>query len=65
MATRPLAFGLRLRDRDRGKTLSVRGAKGRYVVCDEQDGVVHRESAHSSLGDAIRDAASAWRRRLH
>jgi hypothetical protein len=65
MATRPLAFGIKLRDRSRGKTVRVHGSRGRYTVEDEHASGIRRQRAHPSLGDAIRDAASAWRRRLH
>lgn len=62
---RPLAFGVRLRHKDR--TLKLRADARdprRYVVEDARaGGAVRRE--HGSLGGALRDLASAWRQRLH
>ena len=66
MATRPLLFGLRLRDK--GRTVRVRRKSGRaggYVVEDARDGSQTRSREHASLGAAIADAASTWRHRLH
>jgi hypothetical protein len=63
MAQRPLAFGVRLRDRDR--TLRVRaGRAGRYVLEDAR-GAGRARREHASLGDALRDLARSWRQRLH
>jgi len=66
MALRPLAFGVRLRDKDR--TLRVRNAEGdptRYVIEDDRAGEATRTREHSSLAHAIEDAAATWRKRLH
>lgn len=63
---RPLAFGVRLRDK--GRTVRVRNQSGdssRYVVEDSRAGGKTRKREHSSLTDALRDAASTWRKRLH
>ena len=63
MASRPLAFGIRLRDR--GRTRKVHQVERRYVVEVSQEGSRTRRREHGSLGSAIRDAASSWRQRLH
>ena len=63
MATKPLAFGIRLRDK--GRTVKVRQVKRKYVVEDIRDGCRPRSREHGSLGGAIRDAASTWRHRLN
>jgi hypothetical protein len=66
MATRPLAFGLRFRDK--GRTVRVHArekAPRRYVVEDRRDGQVARRREHASLSDALRDFAGTWRGRLH
>jgi len=63
MASRPLAFGIRLRDK--GRTVKVRQVERRYVVEVTQDGSDTRRREHGSLGGAIRDAASSWRQRLN
>jgi len=66
VASRPLTFGVRYRDR--GRTVRVhadeRDSK-RYVLEVSQHGgkAVRRE--HASLADALRGFASAWRERLH
>ena len=65
MAIRPLAFGIRLRDRDKGRTVKVRQVKRKYVVEDAREGNRTRKREHASLGGAIRDAASTWRHRLN
>ncbi len=65
MAIRPLAFGVRFRDK--GRTLSVRtDARGsrRYVVEDSRAGRARRR-AHATLSLALQDFAEAWRHRLH
>lgn len=65
MARRPLAFGVRFRDRDR--TLRLRAetaASGRYVV-EEARGERRSRRDHASLGEAVRDFARSWRQRLH
>ena len=63
MATRPLAFGIRLRDQ--GRTLKVRQVERKYVVEDAREGSRTRRREHASLSSAIRDAASTWRHRLN
>ena len=65
MAVRPLAFGARLRHRDR--TVLVRrsrGARG-YVVEDSDPHRATRRRDHVSLEGALRDLARTWRARLH
>jgi hypothetical protein len=63
MASKPFAFGIRLRDKER--TLKVwQKRNNKYVVEDRRSsGSSKRE--HGSLGGAIRDAASTWRHRLN
>ncbi len=66
MATRPFAFGLRLRDRDR--TLRVRSAEPgsrRAVVEESRRGRTTRRREHGTLAQALADAAALWRDRLH
>ena len=63
MATRPFAFGIRLRDK--GRTVRVRQDRHTYVVEDSRAGGRTRRREHGSLGSAIRDAASTWRHRLN
>jgi hypothetical protein len=66
MSIRPLAFGVRLRDKDR--TLRVRANEkqpGRYLVEDSRDGGRSRKREHTSLTGALRDAAASWRNRLN
>ena len=66
MAIRPLAFGVRLRDKSR--TLSVRQhdrSPETYVVVDAREGHETRRRRHTSLVEALGDAAAAWRKRLH
>lgn len=66
MALRPLAFGVRLRDK--GRSLRVRartGTPGRYVLEDRREGGATRRREHASLGAALRDLAGTWRGRLH
>ena len=65
MASRPLAFGLRFRDK--GRTVRVRPQKGkpqRYVIEDVRNGGTRRRE-HASLSGALRDFATTWRHRLH
>ena len=66
MASRPFAFGVRLRDRDRTVRVT-RSAKSRssYAIEDSRQGKSTRRREHASLGDALRDLASTWRGRLH
>ncbi len=66
MAIRPLAFGVRLRDKDR--TLRIRNDPQdtrRYLVEDERSGEATRVRRHASLPEAVHDAAATWRKRLH
>jgi len=66
MSIRPLAFGVRLRDRDR--TVRVRKDEreaDRYVVEEQRRDGRRRKRKHSSLQGALRDAAASWRNRLH
>ena len=68
MALRPLAFSVRLRDREKGRTLRVRNdpkdPKG-YLLEDERANEATRVRRHASASSAVRDAASTWRKRLH
>ena len=66
MAVRPLAFSVRLRDD--GRTLRIQNDPrdpNRYILEDERDGEETRVRCHASLPDAVKDAASTWRKRLH
>ncbi len=66
MATRPLAFGVRFRAKDR--TLRVHGSYGAergFVVEDARTGRPLCRRKHPSLAGALRDFAAAWRARLH
>jgi hypothetical protein len=66
MALRPLAFSVRLRDD--GRTLRIQNDPvdpTRYILEDERDGEETRVRSHSCLPDAVKDAASTWRKRLH
>jgi len=67
MAIRPLAFGARLRDRARNRTLVIEQdekRKGRYVIVD--DGPAGRKRCDcGSAAQAVSEAANIWRRRLH
>lgn len=66
MALRPFTFGVRLRDGNR--TVKVRANARdpkRYVVEDSHRGSKTRHKDHSTLGSALRDAASTWRSRLN
>ena len=63
MATKPLAFGIRLRDK--GRTLKIRQVGRKYVVEDKREGDCTQQRDHKSLGRAVSDAASTWRQRLH
>jgi hypothetical protein len=67
MAIRPLTFGVRLRDAERGRTLRIRQESdhaGRYVIEDERPEGATRRS-HASAADAVREGARIWRHRLH
>jgi hypothetical protein len=66
MASRPLTFGLRYREK--GRTVRVRASDRdprRYVVEVGKRGGRKRRSEHSSLAGALRDFAASWRSRLH
>lgn len=66
MSSRPLAFGIRFRDK--GRTLRVRADERepqRYVVEDSRAGRESRRRVHPSLSEALRDFAESWRHRLH
>jgi hypothetical protein len=68
MATRPLAFGVRLRDQRRGRTVRVLQDKRdphRYRVEDSRKGGTTQQREHGSLAGALSDLASSWRKRLH
>ncbi len=68
MALRPLAFSVRLRDKEKGRTLRVQNdpqnAK-RFLLEDVRDGEETRVRSFASLPDAVQDAASTWRKRLN
>jgi hypothetical protein len=66
MASRPLAFGVRFREK--GRTLRVQAREGgrrRYLIEDSRDGGRTRRREHASLPDALRDFAATWRGRLN
>ena len=66
MAVRPLAFGVRFRDRGRTLRVSAREPSGRrYLLEDARPGREPRRREHGSLAAALRDFASTWRGRLH
>lgn len=68
MAIRPLAFGVRLHDKRRGRTVVVqqdRRDPGRYRVEDSRRGGATQRREHASLAGALRDLAGRWRQRLH
>ncbi len=68
MALRPLAFSVRLRDKERGRTLRIRNDSSdstRFVLEDARNDGETRVRQHASAGDAVRDAAQTWRKRLH
>ena len=68
MALRPLAFSLRLRDKEKGRTLRVQTDPRnvqRYLLEDEREGEPTRVRHFSSVPDAVQDAASTWRKRLN
>ncbi len=68
MASRPLAFGVRLRDTRMGRTVRVlqdRRDPRRYRVEDTRKGGAIQRREHGSLSGALRDLASSWRKRLH
>ena len=66
MASRPLAFGARLRHK--GRTVKVRQQSENsreYVLEDSAQGRSTRRRDHPTLGGALQDLASTWRGRLH
>lgn len=66
MSMRPLAFGVRFRDK--GRTVRVRQdptTPSRYTVEVSRGGRGVRSAEHASLASALRDFAAAWRARLH
>ena len=66
MALRPFAFSVRLRDN--GRTLRVQNDptdRTRFILEDEREGEETRVRSHSSLPEAVKDAASTWRKRLN
>jgi hypothetical protein len=68
MALRPLAFSVRLRDKERGRTLRIRSESSdgnAFVLEDARDNGETRVRHHESASDAVRDAAQTWRKRLH
>ena len=68
MALRALAFSVRLRDKEKGRTLRIQNDPDdatRYILQDERDGGQTRVRQHASAADAVRDAAGTWRKRLH
>jgi len=68
MATRPLAFGVRLHDKGKGRTVRVlqdQRDPRRYRVEDSRKGSKTRQREHGSLAGALSDLASSWRKRLH
>ena len=66
MAIRPLAFGLRFKDKGRTVRVETRGQqRRRYVVEDRRDGNSARRREHESLPSALSDFANTWRQRLH
>lgn len=67
MAIRPLAFGVRLRDPARQRTLRItRDARSRhrYLVEDERPDATHLRAC-ASLAEAVREGARIWRHRLN
>jgi hypothetical protein len=68
MATRPLAFGVRMNDKRRGRTVRVLQSQRdprRYLVEDSRRGSQTQQREHASLSGALRDLARTWRQRLH
>jgi hypothetical protein len=68
MATRPLAFGVRLRDKGKGRTVRVlqdQRDPRRYRVEDSRKCGKTEQREHGSLAAALSDLASSWRNRLH
>ena len=68
MATRPLAFGVSLRDKRSGRPVRVlqdQRDPRRYRVEDSRKGGKTQQREHGSLAGALSDLASSWRKRLH
>ena len=68
MAARSFAFGVRLRDKNSGRTVRVlqdRRDPSRYRIEDSGPGRQAREREHGSLCGVLRDLAATWRQRLH
>ena len=68
MATRPLAFGVKLRDKKSGRTVRVlqdRRDSRRYRVEESRKCGKTQQREHGSLAGALSDLASSWRKRLH
>ena len=68
MATRALAFAVKLRDARTGRTVRVlqdRRDPRRYRVEDARRDREPQQREHGSLADALRDLAASWRRRLN
>ncbi len=66
MARRALTFGARFKDK--GRTVRVGASRrdpSRYTVEVSRDGRHTRKKDHTSLNDALRDFADAWRSRLN
>jgi len=67
MAIRPFAFGVRLRDPARNRTLAVRRdaeRSDRWLVEDDAPGGTVRAS-FDSAPSAVREVARLWRSRLN
>ena len=66
MASRPLTFGVRFREK--GRSVQVRAHQRdpkRYVVEVRRPGQETRRHDHPSLSGALRGFAAAWRSRLN
>ena len=65
MATRPLAFGIRFGDKARSVRVRTNQSDPKRYTVEVRRGKRSKSRDHDSLGDAVRDFASAWRSRLH
>ena len=65
MASRPLTFGVRLRDKGRTVNMRAHDRDGRYVVEEIRNGRKTRRKVHPTLAGALKDTAKTWRKRLH
>jgi hypothetical protein len=63
MAVRPLAFGIRMRDKSR--TVRVRHTKDAKSYVVEDSNGKQRTREHKTLQGAVKDLASTWRGRLN